>query len=107
MEATDPYEKYRHVGFNVGEFIKFTWRYPEAFDFCSELAIAENGLIFLASPSHEEISIWLTKKGFKNICLVWYEGWECAHPSKSQEKVIARLEKEKLIQGRRFYGSHG
>lgn len=47
-----PYTKYRGVGFTPDQFIKMTKQYPACFAYYCECVITQNGLVFLASPSH-------------------------------------------------------
>ena len=70
-----PYERYRHVAFTLSEFLKMVKANKEHFIRYCEIVVTDNGLIFLASPSHMDVAEWLRKKGFKNFILVWYDGY--------------------------------
>lgn len=95
---SNPYVKYRHVGFSVEEFVKMTRDYPRDFIMYCEIVITENGLVFLASPSHYQIVQWLKKKGFKNCCEVWYNAAVGESLlTKAQSRVLNHLHNVGLI----------
>lgn len=71
----NPYEKYRHVAFTLDEFLNMVKAHKEYFINYCEIIVTENGLIFLASPSHGSVAEWLKKKGFINCVSVWYNDW--------------------------------
>lgn len=73
--GVNPYEKYRHVAFTLSEFLKMVKAYRFHFIHYCEIVVTENGLIFLASPSHGSVAEWLKKKGFANCVSVWYNDW--------------------------------
>lgn len=93
----NPYEKYRHVGFNVHEFIKLTREYPTDFVNYCEIVVTENGIIFLASPSHAQVDKWLGKKNFRNNLFVWYYAQLGENVTRAQRAVLNRLERAGLI----------
>ena len=97
----NPYLTYAHVGFCREEFIKLTKAYEENFIAYCEIVITENGVIFLAVPSHGQVVKWLHKKGFRNICQVWYDYAEAPSMTKAQRKILDCLEEEGLIKPRR------
>lgn len=70
-----PYEKFRCVAFSLDEFLKMVKENKKHFIHYCEIVITENGLIFLASPSHESVAEWLKKKGFVDCISVWYNDW--------------------------------
>lgn len=74
-----PYERYRHIAFTLDEFLKMVKANKEHFINYCEIVITDNGLIFLASPSHDSVAKWLKKKGFVNCILVWYNAWGFSH----------------------------
>lgn len=98
-----PYERYRHVAFTLDEFLKMVKANKEHFINYCEIVVTDNGLIFLASPSHMDTAVWLSKKGFKNFILVWYNGYvsygsrNLLKLTKSQMKVLAALLDRGLI----------
>lgn len=98
-----PYERYRHVAFTLGEFLKMVKANKAHFIRYCEIVITDNGLIFLASPSHMDVAEWLRKKGFTNFILVWYNGFvsydkeNCMRLTKGQMKVLAALLDHGLI----------
>ena len=67
-----PYTKFRGVGFTPDKFIEMTKQYR--FKYCCECVITQNGLIFLASPSHSLEVERLKKHGYRGLVMVWYEG---------------------------------
>lgn len=71
----NPYEKYRHVAFTLDEFLNMVKAHKEHFINYCEIVVTENGLVFLASPSHGSVVEWLKKKGFVNCVSVWYNDW--------------------------------
>lgn len=73
---TNPYEKYRHVAFTLDEFLNMVKAHRGYFIHYCEIVITRNGLIFLASPSHDSVVEWLKKKGFVDCISVWYNTWE-------------------------------
>lgn len=99
----NPYEKYRHVAFTLSEFLKMVKANKEHFIRYCEIVVTDNGLIFLASPSHMGVAEWLRKKGFKNFILVWYDGYvsydkeNAMKLTASQMKVLSALLDHGLI----------
>ena len=99
----NPYEKYRHVAFTLSEFLKMAKANKEHFIRYCEIVVTDNGLIFLASPSHMAVAEWLRKKGFTNFILVWYNGFvsydkeNAMKLTASQMKVLAALLDRGLI----------
>lgn len=97
FSESNPYEKYRHVAFTLSEFLKMVKANKEHFIRYCEIVVTDNGLIFLASPSHMDVAEWLRKKGFKNFILVWYDGYvsydkeNIMKLTKGQMKVLAAL----------------
>lgn len=69
-----PYTKYRGIGFTPDQFIKMTEEYKKCFTYYCECVITQNGLVFLASPSHDIEMQRLKKHGYRGLVLVWYEG---------------------------------
>lgn len=69
-----PYTKYRGVGFAPDRFIEMTKEYSKHFTYYCECLITQNGLIFLASPSHSVEAERLKKHGYHGLVMVWYEG---------------------------------
>lgn len=86
---TNPYEKYRHVPFSLDEFLGMVKANNRHFINYCEIVITENGLIFLASPSHESTVKWLKKKGFNNCISVWYNHWSFESSAKVRQKLTA------------------
>lgn len=81
-----PYTKYRGVGFTPDQFIKMTKQYPACFTYYCECVITQNGLVFLASPSHSLEAERLKKHGYHGLILVWYEGI-CPDPDDTSPKM--------------------
>ena len=52
-----PYERYRHIAFTLDEFLKMVKANKEHFINYCEIVITDNGLIFLASPSHMDCAV--------------------------------------------------
>lgn len=96
-EGEHPYLKYRGMGFNTEEFIKMTRKYPTDFVRYCEIVVTENGIIYLAAPSHSYVEERLAKKGFENICSIWYRRVICHTLSHMQKKVIEDLKEEGLL----------
>lgn len=69
-----PYTKYRGIGFTPDQFIKMTEEYKKCFTYYCECVITQNGLVFLASPSHDIEMQRLKKHGYRGLVMVWYEG---------------------------------
>lgn len=98
-----PYERYRHIAFTLDEFLKMVKANKEHFINYCEIVVTDNGLIFLASPSHMDVAEWLRKKGFTNFILVWYDGFvsydkgNAIKLTASQMKVLAALLDHGLI----------
>lgn len=93
----NPYQHYAHVEFCIDQFLDLARKYRHYFIAYCEIVITENGLIFLATPRHADIEEWLRKKGFENICKVWYRTMEVANMTKDQRRILDILEKEELI----------
>ena len=96
-----PYAKFRGVGFTPDEFIKMTKQYR--FKYCCECVITQNGLVFLASPSHSLEVERLKKHGYRGLVMVWYEGI-CRDDmsikmSKSQIDAVKKLVEVGLVSG--------
>ena len=93
----NPYERHRHVAFTLDEFLKMVKANKEHFINYCKIVVTDNGLIFLASPSHMDCAEWLRKKGFTNFILVWYNGFvsydkeNAMKLTTSQMKVLATL----------------
>lgn len=85
----NPYEKYRHVPFSLDEFLEMVKANNRHFINYCEIVITENGLIFLASPSHESVVKWLKKKGFINCISVWYNCWSFESSTEACQKLTA------------------
>lgn len=83
------YEKYRHVPFSLDEFLEMVKANNRHFINYCEIVITENGLIFLASPSHESVVKWLKKKGFINCISVWYNCWSFESSTEACQKLTA------------------
>lgn len=79
-----PYTKYRGVGFAPDRFIEMTKEYPKHFTYYCECLITQNGLIFLASPSHSVEAERLKKHGYQGLVMVWYEG---IYPDDTSKKI--------------------
>lgn len=103
FSESNPYEKYRHVAFTLDEFLKMVKANKEHFINYCEIVVTDNGLIFLASPSHMDVAEWLRKKGFTNFILVWYNGFvsydkeNAMKLTASQMKVLSALLDHGLI----------
>lgn len=100
-----PYTKFRGVGFTPDEFIKMTNEYKKCFTYYCECLITQNGLVFLASPSHSIEAERLKKHGYHGLVLVWYDGI-CHDPddtstkmSKSQIEAVKKLVEVGLVSG--------
>lgn len=106
MNPSDsPYTKFRGVGFTPDEFIKMTKQYPKCFVCYCECIVTQNGLVFLASPSHDIEMERLKKHGYRGLVLVWYEGI-CPDPddtspkmTKSQIDAVKKLVEVGLVSG--------
>lgn len=81
-----PYTKFRGVGFTPDEFIKMTKQYPRHFTYYCECLITQNGLVFLASPSHSIEAERLKKHWYHGLVLVWYDGI-CHDPDDTSKKM--------------------
>lgn len=102
MSSPDsPYTKFRGVGFTPDKFIKMTKQYR--FKYCCECVITQNGLVFLASPSHSLEVERLKKHGYRGLVMVWYEGIclddTSTKMSKSQIDVVKKLVEVGLVRG--------
>ena len=101
-----PYTKFRGVGFTPDEFIKMTKQYPKCFVCYCECVITQNGLVFLASPSHSLEAERLKKHGYHGLVMVWYEGI-CPDDmddtpekmTKAQIDTIKKLVEARLVSG--------
>lgn len=99
-----PYTKYRGVGFTPDKFIEMTKQYR--FKYCCECVITQNGLVFLASPSHSLEAERLKKHGYHGLVMVWYEGI-CPDDmddtpekmTKAQIDTIKKLVEARLVSG--------
>lgn len=96
-----PYTKFRGVGFTPDKFIEMAKQYR--FTHCCECVITQNGLIFLASPSHRLEAERLKKHGYHGLVMVWYEGI-CPNDmstkmSKSQIDAVKNLVEIGLVSG--------
>lgn len=69
-----PYTKFRGVGFTPDKFIEMAKQYPKCFTCYCECVITQNGLIFLASPSHSVEVERLKKHGYQGLVKAWHEG---------------------------------
>lgn len=106
MNPSDsPYTQYRGIGFTPDEFIKMTKQYPKCFTcacYC-ECVITQNGLVFLASPSHDIEMERLKKHGYQGLVMVWYEGIcrddMSTKMSKSQIDAVKKLVEAGLVSG--------
>jgi hypothetical protein len=98
-----PYTKYRGIGFTPDEFIKMTKQYPKCFTCYCECVITQNGLVFLASPSHYIEMERLKKHGYQGLVMVWYEGIcrddMSTKMSKSQIDAVKKLVEAGLVSG--------
>lgn len=107
----NPYEKYRHVAFTLDEFLNMVKAHKEYFINYCEIVVTENGLVFLASPSHCSVVEWLKKKGFVDCISVWYDNWafeSCdikglKRLTASQLRVLNSLVSHGLISHFEFY----
>lgn len=101
----NPYEKYRHIAFTLNEFLKMVKENRKHFINYCEIVVTGNGLIFLASPSHDIVLEWLKKKGFSNCISVWYMDWcfeNCRERNfkmltASQRRILNSLVRHELI----------
>ena len=100
-----PYTKYRGVGFTPDKFIEMAKQYPKCFMCYCECVITQNGLVFLASPSHSLEVERLKKHGYRGLVLVWYEGI-CPDPddtspkmTKEQVDTVKKLVEAGLVSG--------
>jgi hypothetical protein len=98
-----PYTKFRGVGFTPDKFIEMTKQYPAHFTYYCECVITQNGLVFLASPSHSLEVERLKKHGYRGLVMVWYEGI-CPNDtstkmSKSQIDAVKKLVEVGLVSG--------
>ena len=91
------YAERKGIAYNVDNFIELARANPDRFIRYCEIAVTENGLIFLAVPSHREIEKYLRKKGFTNLCMVWYNILECEYFSSAQVKTLEALEASHLL----------
>lgn len=96
-EIDHPYLKYRGVGFRLEPFIEMTRKYPGNFTHYCEIVMTENGIIYLAAPSHFYVEERLTKKGYSNLCTIWYKMAICHALSPMQEKNIRALQDAGLL----------
>lgn len=96
-EIDHPYLKYRGVGFSLEPFIEMTRKYPGIFTNYCEIVMTENGIIYLAAPSHSYVEERLTKKGYSNLCTIWYKMAICHKLSPMQEKNIRALQDAGLL----------
>lgn len=100
-----PYTKYRGVGFTPDQFIKMTKQYSAYFAYYCECVITQNGLVFLASPSHSLEVERLKKHGYRGLVLVWYEGIcpdpDDTSPQMTQEQIdtVKKLVEAGLVSG--------
>ena len=92
-----PYLKYRGVGFQVEPFIEMARKYPANFTNYCEIVMTENGIIYLASPSHSCVEERLKMKGFKNLCSIWYALAIAKNLTPAQRKNIERLKEAGLL----------
>lgn len=107
----NPYEKYRHVAFTLSEFLKMVKENRKYFINYCEIVVTENGLVFLASPSHVSVVEWLKKKGFVDCISVWYDNWafescdikDFKRLTESQLRVLDSLVSHGLISHFEFY----
>lgn len=79
-----PYTKYRGIGFTPDQFIKMTKKYQKCFTYYCECLITQNGLVFLASPSHSIEAERLKKHGYQGLVMVWYDG---IYPEDTSKKI--------------------
>ena len=107
----NPYEKYRHVAFTLDEFLNMVKAHKRHFINYCEIVVTENGLVFLASPSHGSVVEWLKKKGFVDCISVWYNNWafgscdakDFKRLTASQLRVLDSLVSHGLISHFGFY----
>ena len=101
-----PYTKFRGVGFTPDQFIKMTNEYKKCFTYYCECLITQNGLVFLASPSHSIEAERLKKHGYRGLVMVWYEGIcrddTSTKMSKSQIDAVKRLIEAGLVSGANY-----
>ena len=101
METKDldvsPYEKYRYVAFSLDEFLGMVQENRRYFINYCEIVITANGLIFLASPSHDTVLKWLKKKGFFNCISVWYNNWVLDDNDKPTSRGITDSQRRVLM----------
>ena len=64
------YAEHKRIAYNLENFLQLVKDNPTEFMRYCEISVTENGLIFLACPSHAKIEEYLNKKGFKNLCQV-------------------------------------
>lgn len=100
-EIDHPYLKYRGIGFRLEAFIEMTRKYPGDFTHYCEIVMTENGIIYLAAPSHAYMEERLAKKGYDNLCTIWYDRAICHQLSPVQKKTIEALQDTALL-SRRF-----
>lgn len=106
MNPSDsPYTKFRGIGFTPDQFIKMTNEYKKCFTHYCECLITQNGLVFLASPSHSIEAERLKKHGYHGLVLVWYDGI-CHDPddtsikmTKAQIDAVKKLVEVGLVSG--------
>lgn len=91
------YAEHKGIAYNLENFLQLVKDNPTEFMRYCEISVTENGLIFLACPSHAKIEEYLNKKGFKNLCQVWYDNLDFETLTKSQLKVLYALEENRLI----------
>lgn len=98
-----PYTKYRGIGFTPDQFIKMTKEYQKCFTYYCECLITQNGLVFLASPSHSIEAERLKKHGYQGLVMVWYEGIYPDDTSKKMKKAqvdaVKKLVEAGLVSG--------
>ena len=82
-----------------------TKQYPAHFTYYCECVITQNGLVFLASPSHSLEAERLKKHGYHGLILVWYEGIspdpDDTSPKMTKEQIdtVKKLVKAGLVSG--------
>ena len=83
-----------------------TKQYPASFTYYCECVITQNGLVFLASPSHSLEAERLKKHGYHGLVLVWYEGI-CPDPDDTSPKMtkeqIDTVKKLKVGMTKEYY----
>ena len=92
-----PYLKYRGVAFQIEPFIEMTKKYPGNFTKYCEIVMTDNGLIYLAAPSHAYMEERLARRGFTNLCSIWYNMAMCQKLTIPQKKAIEELKKAGLL----------